>query len=233
MADSKKFWDKEYKTSEHLTLSTEPSEDLQKFTRWLAREFGDGSLSKHTKVMDLGSGNGRNLIWLAQEFKCRGTGYDVSTEAVEQSKKAAEGLPLSFEARSIVVPPAFPFPDESQDLILDMMTSHFLRAKEREALRNEIARLLKPGGFLFFKTFLADEDLHAKRLLKDHPADEKGSYVHPEIGVLEHVYEEKEIYEFFEPLFEIKKIDKSHKHIGKDGGAWKRRTVSVYLEKKW
>ena len=233
MADSKKFWDKEYKTSEHLTLSAEPSEDLQKFTRWMERECGKGILSKHSKVLDLGSGNGRNLIWLAKEFGLRGTGYDVSTEAVEQSKKASEGLLLSFDARSIVVPPAFPFPDASQDLILDMMTSHFLRAKEREALRNEIARLLKPGGFLFFKTFFAEEDMHAARLLKDHPADEKGSYIHPEIGVLEHVYFEKELREFFEPLFEIRKFDKSHKHIGKDGGAWKRRTVSVYLEKKW
>ncbi len=236
--DSKKFWDKEYQTSEHLALSAEPSEDLQKFARWMEREHGAGILSNRTKVLDLGTGNGRNLIWLAETFGCKGVGYDISAEAIGIAREAAAvGSPaaaaLRFETRSIAAAEPFPFENESQDFVLDMMTSHFLSASERAALRDEIFRMLKPGGYLFFKTFLADEDLHVKRLLADHPASEKGSYIHPEIGVAEHVYYEKELREFFEPQFEIKKIDKSHKHIGKDGGAWKRRTVSAYLEKKW
>ncbi len=230
---TKAFWDKEYTTSEHLALSAEASEDLRKCTRWMEREYGAGILSKYTKMIDLGSGNGRNLIWLSETYGSRGTGYDISTVAIEEAKKAAGSLPLSFEARSIVVPPAFPFPSASQDLVLDMMTSHFLNCAERTALRDEILRLLKPGGYLFFKTFLADEDMHVHRLLKDHPASEEGSYIHPEIGVMEHVYTEAEIEAFFGPYFEIQKLHKSHKHIGKDGRAWKRRTVSVYLEKKF
>ncbi|MBP9709039.1 MAG: hypothetical protein KBD78_15490, partial [Oligoflexales bacterium] len=32
------FWDSEYTNASHLKLSTEASEDLEKFTRWLARQ---------------------------------------------------------------------------------------------------------------------------------------------------------------------------------------------------
>lgn len=232
------FWNEEYQTSEHLALSAEPAEDLQKFARWLERTADPNPLAPKygggkPDVLDLGTGNGRNLVWLSQAYGCRGTGYDLSTEAIAQATRAAEGLPLSFEARSIAVPPLFPFANESFDVVLDMMTSHFLAEAERAALRDEIARLIRPGGYLFFKTFLAEEDQHVARLLREHPANEKGSYIHPEIGVMEHVYSEKELKEFFEPLFEIRKIDKSHKHIDRAGNAWKRRTVSVYLEKKW
>ena len=56
-------------------------------------------------------------------------------------------------------------------------------------------------------------------------------YLHPEIGVAEYVWTEDALHEFFEPQFTIHKIEKSHKHVRKNGEAWKRRTVSLYLEK--
>jgi len=72
--------------------------------------------------------------------------------------------------------------------------------------------------------------LNVKRLLRDHPADEENSYIHPELGVYEHVWTEDELHEFFEPYFEIHKVHKSHKHL-KRGRAGKRRTISAYLQK--
>ena len=225
------FWDKEYKTSEHLALSTEASEDLRKFCRFLEREYGRAQLNVYGQVIDLGCGNGRNLIYLANEYGMRGVGYDISPVAVKIAQEASDGMPINYEARSIAGD--LPLKDESAVLVLDMMTSHFLKRAEREKLLQEIVRILKPGGWLFFKSFLADEDIHTARLLREHPADEPGAYIHPEIGVYEYVWTERALREFFAPHFEIHKLDKSHKHIGKDGGAWKRRTVSAYLEKIW
>ncbi len=112
-----------------------------------------------------------------------------------------------------------------------MMTSHFLRKGEREALRAEILRVLRPDGWLFFKSFWAEGDLHVKRLLEEHPADEENAYIHPEFKVYEYVWTEEALYEFFGEYFEIHKIEKSHKHI-MHGKAFKRRTASVYLKKK-
>ena len=154
------FWDQEYASGgEHLALSSDESEDLAKFVRWQARQKDEVQLDRAAEVLDLGCGNGRNLIYLARELGAKGIGYDISNAAIGEARRAGEGLPLTFEARSIAG--EIHLPDSSKDLVLDMMTSHFLNANEREFLRDEIYRILRPGGWLFMKTFLRDEDLHA------------------------------------------------------------------------
>ena len=224
----REFWNKEYKTSEHLTLSEEPSGDLEKFTRWAERNYGRRFLNPLARTLDLGSGNGRNLIFLAETYGMRGVGYDISDVAIMQGKRLSKDLPIEFFARSIEGP--LPLPDQSVHLALDMMTSHFLKKKEREILRDEIFRVLKPGGWLLLKSFLADGDLHVRRLLKESPADEEGAYIHPKFGVYEYAWTEEALREFFEPYFTIHKIERSHKHI-KAGKAFKRRTFTAYLQK--
>lgn len=223
------FWNKEYLTSEHLTLSTNPSEDLQKFARWLERNTKREFLNPHARALDLGCGNGRNLIYLAENYGIQSIGYDISDVALAAARASSGGLPIEYEERSIAE--SLPLPDESQTLVLDMMTSHFLKAAEREVLRDEIARVLRTQGWLFFKSFLADEDLNVKRLLREHPADEEGAYIHPRLGVYEYVWTEDAAREFFEPAFEVHKVLKSHKHLRR-GRAGKRRTMSMYLQKR-
>ncbi len=223
------FWNKQYSNATHLALSDEPSEDLVKFTRYLVREHGKKYLNVTTKVADLGCGNGRNIIFLSKEFGVHGLGYDTSDVAIRDAKKGAEGLPLEFTVQSLTEP--IPLPDSSVLIALDMMSSHFLRKNEREALRTEVVRVLRPGGWLFFKSFLLDEDINAARMLREHPGPEEGMYVHPEIGVPEYVWTENALREFFEPHFTIHKIEKSYKHRHADGSAWKRRTISAYLQK--
>jgi SAM-dependent methyltransferase len=228
MSKHQQFWNAEYKSSKHLQLSDEPAEDLEKFCRWAERNFGRRFLNPLALALDLGSGNGRNLIYLAKNFGMRGVGYDISDVAVKQAEAASKELPIKYTVRSIEG--LIDLKDHSVDLVLDMMTSHFLREKEREDLRAEILRVLKPGGWLFYKSFLADQDLHVRRLLRDNPADEEGAYIHPELGVYEHVWTEQALHDFFSPHFDIHKIERSHKHMN-NGKAFKRRTVVAYLQK--
>jgi SAM-dependent methyltransferase len=220
------FWDAEYREGGHLALSMNQSEDLEKFTRWLLRGQGRTLLNVTSSVLDLGCGNGRNLIWLAQKFGMRGVGYDSSVQAIKDAKRLSLELPLSYETRSIAGP--LPLPDASQAMVLDMMTSHFLWKEERKNLIKEIFRVLRPGGFLFYKTFLLDEDAHAKRMISERPSSEKNTYIHPKIGVAEHVSTEAEIEEIFSQYFIIQKIHKSHRHRGINA---KRRSIVAYLEK--
>jgi SAM-dependent methyltransferase len=228
MDKHREFWNREYRTSEHLALSSDPSEDLQKFIRFLERKSGHEFLNSHARVLDLGTGNGRNLVYLAQQFGMPGIGYDISDVAIQEAQATSENLPIEYEARSIAS--GLPIANESITLALDMMTSHFLKKAEREQLREEIIRVLRPGGWLFFKSFLAEEDINVRRLLHEHPADEEGAYIHPRMGVYEYVWTEDAVRDFFEPYFEIHKFHKSHKHL-KRGRAGKRRTFSAYLEK--
>lgn len=222
------FWDAEYRESGHFALSFTQSEDLEKATRWLIREYGGTYLNITSSVLDLGCGNGRNLLWLAQTFGVRGIGYDISAEAVKQARMQSEKnkLNLTYAVRSIAG--TLSVPDGSQTLVLDLMTSHFLNADDRVQLINEIFRVLKPGGFLIYKTFLLDEDMHARRMLIEHPTHEENTYMHPRIGMPEHVSTEDEIIALYGTKFTIHKVYRSHRHKGKDA---KRRSIMVYLQK--
>jgi SAM-dependent methyltransferase len=225
------FWNREYRNAIHLTLSDNPSEDLMKFCRFVERQEGRKMINPISLSVDLGCGNGRNSIYLAELFDCRGFGLDISGEAIRQARAVAEARgfdKLSFAIGSISNP--LPLPDRCATLVLDMMASHVLKAGERERLRDEIIRILRPGGWLFFKSFLRDEDSHAERMLREHPSDEPDGYIHPTLKVFEHVWTEETARAFFEPYFSIEKIEKSHKHIihGQPG---KRRTISMYMKR--
>lgn len=227
---NRNFWNEEYKKGEHLTLSTEPSEDLGTFVRWALRNsewppFPEGGL-----VLDLGCGNGRNIIALCKEASMKGVGIDISSVAISQAKQASKNLPITFIEQSIEKP--IPLEDGSVDVVLDMMTSHFLNEAERIAYVEELARITKPFAWVFFKTFVFEGDMHIRRLLEEHPAGEVNSYIHPKIKVLEHVFTEEEITDLFSPYFTIFKMLKSYKHVTSDGKPYKRRTVSVYMERR-
>lgn len=222
------FWEAEYNNPSHLKLSINPSEDLEKFTRWIIRQKREDILNPLSHVLDVGCGNGRNLIYLANNFGNSGTGFDISKSAIAQAVAASKGLKITYKARSIAG--SLELEDESQLLVLDMMTSHFLDKEERAGLRDEIYRVLQPGGFLFMKTFLKDEDLHTARLIKENPGTEEGSYIHPIMGVAEYVYSEEELTDFLKEKFIIHKIYRSHKHAFR-GQARKRRTITIYAEK--
>ncbi|MBI3632043.1 MAG: class I SAM-dependent methyltransferase [Candidatus Vogelbacteria bacterium] len=239
-----KFWNKEYSkagpasagaySGKHLAISTNPSEDLIHFIKWLKRNHPEAQLDPKSSVLDLGCGNGRNLIYLAKTYGIHGLGYDISSEAITQAKAQSKNLNLKYEVRSIAG--QITMPGESQALVLDMMTSHFLNEAERANLIKEILRILKPGGWLYFKTFFKDQDINANRLLRENPAGEKGSYIHPKIGVAEHVFTEQEIKDMLGENFIIHKMLRSHRHIEHGHGgtihAGKRRSISVYAEKR-
>ena len=238
MSNQKNFWNKEYAKTDrrgrvepHLAISDEPAEDLQKFTRFLERNSGKKSLNVTAQTLDIGCGNGRNLLYLVKEFGMRGVGYDISEVAISQAKKSAEEQKLRINFSVHSMEETIPLPDNSVTIVLDMMSSHFLKKDGREKLRGEMIRVLKPGGWIFFKSFLLDDDSHARRLLRESPADEDGMYIHPEIKAAEYVWTEEAVREFFEPYFTIHRIEKSFKHKHADGSAWKRRTIVAYLEK--
>lgn len=227
---NKKFWKQQYDKGSNLinlAISTKPSGDLIKFLRWLSKQYTEVELGSNSRVYDIGCGNGRNLIYLAEEFNMSGSGFDISKEAIDSAIENSQSLNLEYLVKEM--DGILDLPDNSVDLILDMMASHFLNQDQRELLRVEIKRVLKPGGWLFYKTFLLDEDRNAKKLLREYPAGESGSYVHPKIGVSEHVSTEKEVREEFGKYFKIHKLLKSHNHL-KNGRANKRRSVSVYIQ---
>ena len=228
----KEFWNKEYKDPAFFALSDEPSSDLQKFSRWMLKEYGKDALRPSIMVLDAGCGNGRNVLWMNEAFGVNGVGYDISDEAIGQAQKIAAkqkyGSKLQFMVRSIGQ--EIPMPDESVDIVLDMMSSHFLRNVERERFFKEVARVLKPQGVLFFKSFYAERDSHTKELLERHGADEENAYIHPKLKVYEYVWNDQTLANFDDHFIMMHK-EASHRHHIK-GKPAKRRSVVCYFEKK-
>jgi len=229
----KEFWNQEYKDPEFFALSDEASSDLQKFTRWLQKEYGKDVLRPDVTVLDAGCGNGRNLLWMNEAFRVRGFGYDISDVAIRQATVNAEkqqwGSKLVFKTHSIALD--IPLPDESVDIVLDMMSSHFLKEKERAQYFKEVARVLKPQGVLFFKSFYIEGDQHAKDLIKNEGAGEHNAYIHPRLKVYEYVWDDKAIAETFDDQFILQRKEPSYKHNIR-GKPNKRRSIVCYFEKK-
>ena len=240
---NKKFWNKEYahknakKGEQNLAISTNPSRDLLQFLKWFdkydTKNIAELSLGQGSYVYDVGCGNGRNIMHLVKEFGMVGSGFDISAEAIASAEELslADGLDITYCVQSM--DGNIDLPDNSVDLVLDMMASHFLNESQRDVFVKELVRVLKPGGWIFYKTFLLDGDRNAKKLLKDHPcpSGEAHTYIHPHMGVAEHVSTADDIIESYADYFTIHKMAKSHNHV-KNGKANKRRSVSVYMERR-
>jgi ubiquinone/menaquinone biosynthesis C-methylase UbiE len=232
--NAEQFWNAEYGDDgegKNFTLSTNPSEDLQKFIRWLERQYkGQQVFNKNSFVVDVGCGNGRNLLWMNSEFGVGGVGYDISSTGVNSAKnKGQKGV--NFTAQN--VNEKIPCEDNKADLVIDAVVSHVLRKDEREKFRQEVLRVLSTGSYYFLKSLLLDEDGHAKRMIKENGAQagEENSYIHPTMGIFEHVPSEEELVNFYKDDFEIEKIERSHAHQVR-GRANKRRYIILYLRKK-
>lgn len=222
------FWNDEYQTKEHFALSTEASEDLEKFVRFIERNHS--GFPKHWHVLDVACGNARNGIYLAENFSAHVVGFDISKEAIAQGIRAAEQKKLHITLSVGDLKHPLPVLDESQDVVLDMMSSHILNEKERALFLREVLRVLKPGGWFFVKTFLRDGDVNAERMIREYPAGEEGSYIHPRIGYLEHAGTEAELNAFYRDHFSVEYKQKSHKHFS-HGKPNKRRFIVYYLTK--
>lgn len=233
----KDFWNKEYsqkEEGEHFSLSDEAGKDFVKFINWLEKMDGKGVINQETFWLDAGCGNGRHGLYLLENYKAQGFGYDLSQEAIAQAKQKTKKLcedirienKTSFEVRNINQ--EIPLADESVDIIIDAMASHVLHAEEHEKFLNECDRVLKYKGYIFLKTFLADEDDYARDLVKKFGVEgEEGGYLHPKINIFERVLSEKKLLEIYSQKFNIEKVERSHFHREKG----KRRYIVMYLRK--
>ena len=235
--NAKEFWDSEYRVGgENFTLSDAPSSDLVKFTRWLDRQYeGQNVINKNFYFVDAGCGNGRNAIFLAENFGAKGIGYDISSEAVKSAENKVKlllraGTSVNVEFIVQNLNQEIPAASYSVDLVIDAVASHVLKDNERQFFKQEVLRVLTTGSYYFLKSLLLDDDKHAKDMINKY-GDGQSSYTHPTMGIYEYVPTESELVSFYEKDFHIDKIERSFAHKVR-GRANKRRYIVMYLRKK-
>ena len=220
-------WEKEYRNPKLITNSDEPQLDFKHFVKWLRKERKvdlDG-----LRILDLGSGTGKNSLFLAD----RGSnviGIDISSTAMNLAKERASERGLTAEFRQGSIGKKFPFPDVNFDLILDVVSSNSLTESERKICISESLRTLKPGGFMFVKALCRDGDKNAENLLEKYPGQEKNTYVMPGINISERVFSESEFRDQYKN-FEILRLENKLSYTKFEGKAYKRHFWLAYLNK--
>ena len=112
-----------------------------------------GRIRPGMRVLDVGCGDGRNLVYLLRE------GFDV--HAVDEDPQAIVSVREMAAALAPGLPPEqiridaierMSCPDRWFDVVISNAVLHFARADEQfEAMVHEMWRVLKPGGMLFVR----------------------------------------------------------------------------------
>ncbi len=232
-------WDAEYRARQLLSPSNVPHAEVVRFFRWLKKEYRKAHAEPDAepfslegkRALDLGSGTGRNSVYLAEQG-AQVTGYEFSPTALAMAKKAAEGsgLPLDYHLRSIGEP--FPLPDGSMDIVLDVTSSNSLSDAERTVCLAEISRVLAPGGTLFLRALSLEGDAHAKELVKRVPGPDPDTYIHPDLGIVEKVFSRESLARAYEPRFAFLKLDRVQHYAKVAGRTYKRSYWVAYLQRR-
>ncbi len=220
-------WDREYKKSQLLTKENKPQNDVVRFTDFLEE---NGLKMDGLKILDIGSGTGRNSLYFAQRG-AKVFGIELSRNALEIAEKNTKDAGLEIEYMKGNIGWAFPFEDNSFDILLDVTSSNSLSESERNIYLIESKRVLKEGGYFFVKALCKDGDKNAKTLLKDSPGKEKDTYVLPGLNVTERVWSKNDFVTTYEKYFTILHLEKKTSYPRMNGRSYKRNWWICYMKK--
>lgn len=225
-------WEREYRNPQMLKRNNVPHADVQRFYKWLKkkqRKAGGEPGVYEWKVLDLGSGTGRNAFYFA-ELGAHVIGYEVSDTALQMASKFAQHAEedITYEKRDIGQP--YPLTNNSIDLVLDITSSNSLNAEGRETYLKEVFRVLKPGGLFIVRALAKDGDRNAQKLVTTFAGSEPDTYVHPDLGIMEKVFTRETFTETYS-AFTVLELERSQRYPTVADRTYKRNYWVGYLQK--
>jgi SAM-dependent methyltransferase len=222
-------WEREYRNPQLVTKDEKPQKDTLRFLKFLKKE--EGVVLVGLRVLDIGSGTGRNANYLA-ELGNTVTGFEISQTAIDLARGRAEEHGLAVDYRRQNIGAKYPFPDDEFGLILDVASSNSLNEKEREIYLAETHRVLKNGGYFFVKTLCKDGDKNAKALLKTSPGPEPDTYINRDMGLTERVFGEQDFKDLYSKYFYIIRLEKKTSYTRFKNQSYKRNFWIAYMRNK-
>ncbi len=153
-----------------------PHFDITRYKPWPESMKFISTLTKGSKVLDLGSGNGRNSIYLAKEGM-EVVGLDFSRALLRIVSNKVEWKEVSKKVRLIEGDCAhLPFKNDSFDAVLYIATLHHLPTpKERLNSLLEIKRCLKTGGRALVSAWAQEQEKFKEELKMSKGNKDKGA----------------------------------------------------------
>ncbi len=231
--DQQDAWEREYTAQQLLSPSTVPHAEVMRFVRWLKKErrkAGERLDLEGMRVLDLGSGTGRNSAYFAREG-ARVTGFEFAPTALALAKAHAqeEGLSIDYCLQDIGAP--YPLPDASVDIALDVTSSNSLSDRQRQVCLRELQRVLAPGGHLFVRALSSEGDPNARELVKRFPGPDPDTYVHPDLGLIEKVFSRASFTAAYAPYLAIRSLERVEHYATVAGRRYRRSYWVAYLQK--
>lgn len=198
-------------------------EEEHRHVRWTeARNLPEikSLLQDNSKILDVGCGKGRYCLPLSKNYDLFGT--DISITALRKLWEKAAGrnisLPLFHSSATHI-----PFKDESFDAVLCTGVLQHLLENERREAANEIARVLKTGGSLFFEAFGRDDFRYGGDEVEPHTFARKN-------GIIYHYFTKEEIKVLFSS-FEFIEIKEEKREKNFHGKKYSRHSISFVAGK--
>lgn len=210
------IWEQEHKDPLVLPqmAKKEASRSIEMFWSWLNKN----GLQGKKKGIEMGSGKGRNCLWLS-EREISMMGFDFSQHAIKEAKKRAREKKLESTSKFVVhdATKKWPWKTSTFDIGIDCFASTDIESSAgREFARNEMRRVLKKEGYLMVYTLSTDDEFH-KAMIKKHPGPQKNSFLHPQTKKFEKVMDETELRDWYSDwkIVEWRRIEKDDVFLGK------------------
>ncbi|MEK7166679.1 MAG: class I SAM-dependent methyltransferase [Patescibacteria group bacterium] len=216
MRKQQHIWEEEHLKNDHWPGLTadEPASSVVFFVKYLLER----GITPPLKVVDIGCGQGRNAIYLAEQgFEVYG--LDYVHHAIERCQERAERFDLTSKLHLFELPidSIWPFEDNFFDASIDAFSSIDIETQEgRLVYKMELLRTLKPGGYALI-TAVSAADEWEKDLLMSHPGPEPHSTIWPN-GKFQKDYIEAELREFYQEfeILDLREISKPAVKLGKE-----------------
>jgi ubiquinone/menaquinone biosynthesis C-methylase UbiE len=123
----------------------DPYDYTHEFIGDLAEKFKERGIKR---ILDLGSGAGRHLVFLAKEgFEMSGIDSSQTAVKINREKLESEGLEADLKVGDIYE--KLPYPDDFFDAIVSIQVIHHSTISNIRVVIKELERILRPGGLIF------------------------------------------------------------------------------------
>ena len=180
---------------DHQDILSPPADHLQAWDRDYARRgrvWGGSvkdlpALSEGSLVLEMGCGDGKTLSIMPPSWRI--AAVDISMQALRLARRARPdaGLILADGCR-------LPLQSERFDAVFAFHVAGHLFQAERQSLGRETARVLRPGGRIFFRDFSVEDMRRGQGEEVEEATSKRGS------GIITHYFREDEVAAMFSGL---------------------------------